>query len=348
MPCLRVKTILILLSLLFTTPNVKCQTLVLEKPVFRAPEKELMYFFSETYFLDLQNYSGRVKEVEKVHTVYNPDKIIISLDTSKIKPTYKIIKNSALSKTPILDFIGIDSISKINHKFQLFHFDEELDYIYQMYELKNGQIVSMIDHTSVLYYQTEYNYNSQNNVLKAVTINDYGIEKIEIATYNKNGTISSKKRFETNDGVNVTTTNYRYKDELLIQAETQSILYFVPLDEVKTQLDKIEYSEYTDGGTFKNLNVIKFMFNDKRELIKVAESSKGFSENEGVNFESNSTFTLEHRPNHLIIHAELPEKRTYEYIFDDSGNPKEINSYVVDADQTWLHKKTILKVLYEE
>jgi hypothetical protein len=347
MHCYKIKLILIL-SLLFAIPTVKSQSLDLEKPEFPAPEKELLYFFSDTYFFNPQHYFGRVKEVKKTQTVYNPDNTIISADTSKIKPTYKIIKNSALSKTPILDFIGIDSISKINKKFQLFHFDEELDYIYQIYEWKNGQIVSMIDHTSVLYYQTKYTYNAQNNVLKAVTTNDYGIEKNEIATYNKNGTISSKKRFETSDGINVTTTKYTYENELLTQVEKQSILYFVPLDVVKTPLDKIDYSEYTDGDTFTNLNIINFMFNYKRELIKVTETSKYFSENSGINYESNRTFTLEHSTNQLIIHAELPEKRTYEYIFDTLRNPKEINSYVVEADNTWLHKKTILNILYEE
>jgi hypothetical protein len=49
------------------------------------------------------------------------------------------------------------------------------------------------------------------------------------------------------------------------------------------------------------------------------------------------------KPNKLTIQADLPEKRTYEYIFDDLGNPKEINSYVVEADKTWLHKKQPLK-----
>ena len=90
------------------------------------------------------------------------------------------------------------------------------------------------------------------------------------------------------------------------------------------------------------------MFNDKRELIKVTETSKGFSKSEGINYENTNIFTLKHIPNQLTIHAELPEKRTYEYIFDESGNPKEINSYVIETDHTWLHKKIILNVLYEE
>ncbi|WP_231567327.1 hypothetical protein [Lacinutrix sp. Hel_I_90] len=83
-------------------------------------------------------------------------------------------------------------------------------------------------------------------------------------------------------------------------------------------------------------------------MIKIEETSKGFSENEGVNYENTLIFTLHHKPNKLIVEAHLPEKRTYEYIFDDLGNPKEINSYVVDTNNTWLHKKTTFNILYNE
>ncbi|WP_044399254.1 hypothetical protein [Lacinutrix sp. Hel_I_90] len=75
---------------------------------------------------------------------------------------------------------------------QLFHFDEESNYIYQAYKIKNDQIISAVDNTSVQFYKTMYTYNNNHSLLKAETTDDYGIHAIETATYNKNNTISSK------------------------------------------------------------------------------------------------------------------------------------------------------------
>jgi len=322
--------------------------LVLEKPEFPSPEKALLFFFSETYFFDLHNYSENVQKVDNVRLVYHPDERIISADTSSFEFENHAFKDLRISRKPIIDHIGVDSISKKGNTVQLFHFDEEMDYVYQVYELKDAQIVTSADLTSVLYYSTEYTYNKKNKLLKVITTDDYNNKEIETATYNKNGTIRSKKSFETSDGISITTTTYSYKNKLLTQVETHSVLYFVPLDKEQKPIEKINYSKYTDDDTFINLNTVDFLYNDKNELVKVVENSKGFSENEGVNYENMQTFDLEYKSNKLIINASLPENRRYEYIFDEYANPKEINSYVVEKDTTWLHKKTIFKILYIE
>ncbi|GGG45031.1 hypothetical protein [Bizionia arctica] len=333
-------------------PQFKANTikdvLVLEKPEFSSPEKDILFFFSETYLFDLRNYSMDVKELTFVHTVYTPDETRISVDTLRFKYENHFIKNPLISKKPILDYIGIDSISKKGKTVKLFHFDEDLDYIYQVYELKNEQIISLADNTSVKYYNTKYTYNNKRQLLEAETIDDYGIRELITATYNENNTISSKKRFETSDGVTITTTNYSYKNDLLTKVERRSVLYFVPLDQVKTPLEKIDYSKYTNSDTFINLNTVNLTYNEKSELIKIVDTNKGFSENEGVDYEDMELFILQQKPKKLIIHAGLPKKRTYEYIFDDLGHPKEINSYVVEAHKTWLHKKTAFKILFSE
>lgn len=322
--------------------------LVLEKPEFPSPEKELLFFFSETYFFDLHNYSGNVQKVNNVRLVYHPDERIISSDTSSFGYENHAFKDRRISRKPIIDHIGIDSISKRGRKFQLFHFDEYADYMYQVYELKNKKIIGAAANTSVQYYHTDYTYNKNNKLSKAVTTDDYGIHEFEVALYNYNNAIIFKRKFESNDGITVTTTNYSYKSNLLTQVEMYRILYLIPLDEEQKPIEKINYSNYTDDDTFVNLNISNFTYNDQNELIKIVKTNKGFSENDGVSYEDTKTFTLDHGANKLIINASLPEKRTYEYIFDKLGNPKEINSYVVEKDTTWLHKKTTFKILYNE
>jgi hypothetical protein len=322
--------------------------LVLEKPEFPSPEKELLFFFSETYFFDLHNYSGNVQKVDNVRLVYHPDGSIISADTSSFGYENHAFKHRRISRKPIIDHIGIDSISKRGSKFQLFHFDDYADYMYQVYELKNKKIISAADNTSVHYYHTDYTYNKYNKLLEAVTTDDYGIHKFEVALYTYNNAIIFKRKFESNDGITETTTNYSYRNNRLTQVEMYRILYLIPLNEEQRPIEKIDYSKYTDDDTFVNLNTSNFTYNDHNELIKVVETSKGFSENDGVNYENTQTFTLDYGANKLLINASLPEKRTYKYIFDKLGNPKEINSYVVEKDTTWLHKKTIFKILYRE
>jgi hypothetical protein len=179
-------------------------------------------------------------------------------------------------------------------------------------------------------------------------MDDYGIHKFEVALYTYNNAIIFKRKFESNDGITVTTTNYSYRNNRLTQVEMYRILYLIPLNEEQRPIEKIDYSKYTDDDTFVNLNTSNFTYNDQNELIKVVETSKGFSENDGVNYENTQTFTLDYGANKLLINASLPEKRTYEYIFDKLGNPKEINSYVVEKDTTWLHKKTTFEILYSE
>lgn len=322
--------------------------LVLEKPEIPSPEKELLFFFSETYFFDLHNYSGNVQKVDNVRLVYHPDGRIISADTSSFGYENHAFKYRRISRKPIIDHIGIDSISKKGRKFQLFHFDAHADYMYQVYELKNKKIIGAADNTSVQYYHTDYTYNKNNKLSKAVTKDDYGIHEFEVALYNYYDAIIIKRKFKSNDGITVTTTNYSYKNNLLSQVEMYRILYLISLEEEQKPIEKINYSNYTDDDTFVNFNTSNFTYNDQNELIKIVETSKGFSENDGVSYEDTKTFTLDHGANKLIINASLPEKRTYEYIFDKLGNPKEINSYVVEKDTTWLHKKTTFKILYNE
>lgn len=322
--------------------------LVLEKPEFVSPEEKILFFFSKTFFFDLHNFYGSIKEVENIHTVYNPDKSIISNDTSKFTARNHHIKNARISKKSIIDHIGIDSISIKGKTSELFHFDEESDYVYQVYELKNEEIINTVDNTSVQLYNTKYTYNKNKKLIKTVTKNDYGIHEIETATYNKNNTISSKKKFDTSNGINITTTNYTYKNNLLTEVKKHSVRYFVPLELEKNPIEKIDYSNYLDGDTFTNLNTIHFTYTVENKLIKVVETSKGFSENDGVNYENTYVFKLDYKSNKLLINVNLPERRTYEYIFDEFSNPEEINLYTVETDKTWLHKKTTFKILYNE
>lgn len=67
--------------------------LVLENPEFPSPEKELLFFFSESYFFDPHNYYGSVKDVESVHTIYDPQQRIISVDTSNFASQNHLLKN---------------------------------------------------------------------------------------------------------------------------------------------------------------------------------------------------------------------------------------------------------------
>ncbi len=328
--------------------NKSNKFLVLEKPEFPSPENENLFLLSEVSLFDLRNYAIDVKEVAYEYTVYNPDKTIKSVDSSRVKSGHHLIKNPEISEKRILDCIGIDSISKKGNTVQLFHFDEEADYSYQVYELKNEQIISADDNTSVKYYNTNYTYDNSNNLLKAETIDDYGNRELETATYNENGFISSKKKFEISAGIDITTTNYTYNNGSLTAMERRSVTYFVPLDQVKIPLENIDYSAYMDGDTSTVFHTLNFAFNENSKLVRVEETTKGFSENEGIYFENAELFTLDHKPDKLIVHADLPKKTSYEYIFDAYGNPKEIYSYVVEPDNTWLEKKILFKVSYIE
>lgn len=322
--------------------------LVLEKPHFQSPEKEVLFFFSETYFLDLDNYFGNVKEVEKIHSIYNPTQQIISSDTLRIESEKKLLKNLEISSKPILDLIGIDSISKNKESTQLFHFDEEASYVYTVYELKNEQIIKVSENTSILYYATDYSYDKNQKLIKIATIDDYGVEEIKTATYNKKGFLKSKNSFDTTDGINVSTIVYSYKNNLLSKVEKKEVLYILPLELDKKAIDKIEYANYQNDKTFINSSIISFEYNENNTLCKVEEISTGFSKKEGIQYKNTRTFALSYEPNKLIINANLPEKRIYEYIFDSFKNPKEINLYVVVEHKTWLHKKTTLNILYTD
>lgn len=322
--------------------------LVLEKPHFPSPEKEVLFFFSETYFFDVDNYFGNVKEVEKIHSIYNPNQQIISSDTLRIESKKHPLKNLEISKKPILDLIGIDSISHQNEKIQLFHFDEEASYVYQVYELKNEQIISSSENTSVLYYATDYSYDKNQKLFKIATVDDYGVEEIKTATYNKNGFLKTKNSFDTNYGINVTTIVYSYKNNLLSKVEKKEVLYFLPLESDNKEIDKIEYAKFQNDETFINNSTLNFEYNVDDLLSKVVEISTGFSKKEGIKYKNTRTFELSYQPNKLIIHANLPEKRIFEYIFDSFKNPKEINLYVINEHKTWLNKRTIFNILYTD
>lgn len=322
--------------------------LILEKPHFVSPEKEVLFFFSETYFFELDNYFGDVKEVEKIHSIYNPNQQFISADTIRFESKNRLLNNLKVSKKPILDRIGIDSIFKNNKTIQLFHFDEDASYVYQVYELKNEQIINSSENTSVLYYTTDYSYDKHKKLIKIATTDDYGVEEIETATYDKNGLLTSKNSFDTNDGINVVRTNYTYKNKLLTKVEKKEVLYFLPTELNKTTIDKIDYSQYENDETFINRTILNFEYNKNNRLHKVEEISSGFSKIDGVQYKNTRTFTLEYQPNKLVIYANLPEKKIFEYIFDTFKNPKEINLYSIDEHSTWLHQKTTFNVLYNE
>lgn len=322
--------------------------LVLEKPHFTSPEKQALFFFSETYFFDFDNYFGKVKEVEKVHSVYNQVQQIISSDAVFFESKNQYLINSDISTKPIKDLIGIDSVSKKTDTIQLFHFDKEASHVYQIYELKNEQIINSSENTSTLYYTTDYNYNKKQQLIKIVTIDDYGATKIELANYNENGMLISKQSFDTNNGINVKTILYSYKNNLLIKVERNEVFYAMPFDLEETSIDKIDYTKYQNNETFINLKTVNFEYNQINKLVKVAEISTGFSEKDGVHYKNEKTYSLTYQTNKVIVHAILPQKKTYEYFFDTFKNPKEINLYVVEKDRTWLHKKTTFKILYDE
>ena len=322
--------------------------LVLEKPHFTSPEKETLFFLSETYFFDLHNYFGNVKKVQKVHSIYNPAQAIVSSDTVFFESNNPLLKNLDISIKPILDRIGIDSIFKKTDTIQLFHFDEEASYVYQIYELKNEQIINSSESTSVLYYTTDYTYNKNQKLIKIATTDDYGLEKIETATYTKTGDLETKSSFDTNDGITVTKIEYTYKNKLLTKLNKKEVLYFVPFEIEKTSIDKIAYSKYQNDETFINENTLSFEYTKNKKLNKLVEISTGYSKKDGVRYKNVQTFSLTYQSNRLTICANLPEKRIYEYILDTFKNPREINSYVVEKDRTWLHKKTTFKILYDE
>ncbi|TXD66225.1 hypothetical protein [Polaribacter glomeratus] len=322
--------------------------LILEKPHFPSPEKDALFFFSGTYSFDLYTYFGKVKEVQKIHSIYNLAQAIVSSDTVFFESKKKYLINLDISKKPIKDLIGIDSVSKKTDTIQLFHFDEDASYVYQVYELKNEQIINSSENTNVLYYSTDYSYDKHKKLIKIATTDDYGVEEIETATYDKNGLLTSKNSFDTNDGINVVRTNYTYKNKLLTKVEKKEVLYFLPTELNKTTIDKIDYSQYENDETFINRTILNFEYHKNNRLHKVEEISSAFSKKDGVQYKNTRTFTLEYQPNKLVIYANLPERRTYEYIFDAFKNPKEINSFIIKKDKTWLHKKTTFKILYDE
>lgn len=322
--------------------------LVIEKPQFPAPEKEVLFFFSESYFLNLQHYFGNVKEVQYAHTIYKLDKSILSSDTSKIVYKNHQIKNLEISAKPILDFIGIDSISKNKETLQLFHFDEAADYVHQVYELKDDQIIHATENTNVLIYQTDYTYHKNRKLIKISSTDDYGHEEIKTATYNKNGRLMTKKIFNENDGVHVLSINYRYKNSLLVKVERHETVYFLPDGIEKKSIDKIDYSLYTDNETFVQLNTVHLAYNENSKLSAITEIDKGFSKKEGVTYQKVRKFTLTYKPNKLLIIKSLKEKRAYEYVFDRFKNPKEINVYLIDKKIAWLDKKISFKITYVE
>lgn len=211
--------------------------------------------------------------------------------------------------------------------------------------MEKERIVNVFESTSVLTYSKDLTYDKNNNLIKIVTTDDYNDQEIELATYNSNGSIKSKKNITHVDGTRVIATNYSYKNNLIIQIEKHEAIYFLDLELEDKHVENIDYSKYINSNTLIILDVVNFTYNEDNQLIKIEENKKDFSESGGINYENSQTFSLNYQPNKLVINASFPELRNYEFLFDDLGNPLQINSYVVDENKSWLHKSTRFKIL---
>ncbi len=334
--------------------NIKTNTkdvLVLEKPEFPTPEDALLFFLSEDKMLNPSNYNGEVIHLEKIYTEYAKTGKVVYADTIITKQTNNFKHFKELSEVPILDKLDIDNVTKIdNGTFQLQSTDS-LYHLNVIYTLKNNKIIALTEDTSVYVNDVKYVYNQQQQLVKKTYFNEYESGGIDEAIYNNNGQIISQSRFDNTDGLAVTIKTYTYNaNHLLTYLKMTNALYFVPFEneEENIEINKVDYLKYKQPDTYVNTQTIHFEYNERCQLVKVTTERKRFTEENGIEDQSKRLYELSYKPKQLTIAARLPEKRSYAYTLDALGNPKEINSYVVDADTSWLHKKTSFNILYNK
>ncbi|WP_055444218.1 hypothetical protein [Lacinutrix himadriensis] len=325
--------------------------LVLEKPEFPTPEDALLFFLSEDKILNPSNYKGDVIHLEKIYTEHTKTGKVVYADTIITKDPKSFKHFKELSEAPILDQLDIDNVIKIDkHTFQLQSTDS-LYHLNVIYTLKNNKIIALTEDTSVYVNDVKYAYNKQGQLIKKSYFNEYGSGVMDEAIYNSNGQIISQSRFDNTDGLAVTIKTYTYNtNHLLTHLEMTNTLYFVPFENEgeNIEINKVDYLKYKRPETYVNTHSISFEYNERCQLVKVLEERKGFTEENGIENQSKRLYELSYKPNQLNIAASLPEKRSYAYTFDVLENPKEINSFVVDADTTWLRKKTSFNILYNK
>jgi len=118
------KTISVLLILLFATIRLSAQEIILKKPSFPSPKNELLYYLTEDSFFNPDNYNGNIEQLEKRFTEYDQIGNVLNSDTIFIEPIKNYQKFKRISKQPVLDYLGIHKIKKTGKKkFDLYQWD---------------------------------------------------------------------------------------------------------------------------------------------------------------------------------------------------------------------------------
>lgn len=340
------KIIITYLFLLVSFYSV-AQIVAVEKPKIPTPEKEVLFFLQENHLFNLDNYKGKIASVFKTKTGYKKDKSIITFDTITFFDKSNNIKK--INKFTFIDKIGIDSVVKRKNKsFSLFKKDADADYMWQEFTAKNNKITEYADNGAVEYLKEKYSYNSKNKLIRIGYSRDYSNYVVKL-TYNKQGKLQNYKMVNNSDGTQVEIIKYNYKNNLLIGVQKMAAHYFFNQTDIDIPVEDIKnYDKYEEDDTFKNVENIRFYYNDKNQLIKAVKHHKKFSEVEGIRFEQTQQFTLTYKPNKLIVNATLPEKKQYVYTFDAQQNPIEINCFSFKNDVKILEEQTQLKITYHE
>lgn len=330
---------------------VTAQALVIEKSEIPSPEKEVLFFLQDNYFNNLDNYKGAIASVFKTTTTYIKDKSTRTFDTLTITSVKQnIALNQLFTSKKLIDKIGIDSVVKKNkNTYELYKFDEESDYTWQRFTLKNNLITEYLDNGAVEYVNTTYSYNTFNRIDKIITKNDYGIKKVILGLTKNDGKVVGKTVFKKHPkGTLVIETIYSYKDGLLVAISKNEKLYKFKLTE--NVLDLLHHflttTYYHKKAVLKFYETV-FTYNKNKQLIKVVENN---SKTYWASLKKENTtkiYNLTYKPNKLIVNTNLPEKKEYEYIFDAHQNPIEISSFGFVNNKKVLAKKTTLKIKYK-
>jgi hypothetical protein len=336
--------------------QLTAQQVILKEPQFPEPEDELLYFVQEDFVFNTNAYQGQISHIDRVYTEYNSNGNPLGTNTEINQPTKKYIINKKISKHPILDYLDVKTIKKVKRKTFELEVLDSINYENLIYTLKESVITkreSEFDEESI------YIYNEMGQLVKTIKDNGYEGENIEIGTYNSKGQIIEYKSFDTRDGLSVYVKAYIYNTlGLLIQVKEEEAYYHVPWyeieEETKNPIDvtDFDYKKYLNDNSQITEKTIDLKYNVNNQLVEVDQKYHVYSKDGSAYFDpadyNNFNFNITYGVNTLIVEAVLPSKRMYEYTFDHKKNPINIKSYVVTDSGKWLHKETVLNIVYNK
>lgn len=333
-------TYILLLSVLYSNAQS-----ILKHPELPVPEKELIFFLNDNYFLNIDNYKGSIQSVIRNRTLFNSDGTINFVEKDTLQTT---ISKILLNNKQVIDKIGIDSIAtKTNNEFELYKFDKEEDYLWGVYTLKNNIITEYNYNGAVTYSHTEYKYDDTKNINEIITTNDYGLEKIERGLTDKNNNLRSKEVFKKLNGFIHTETLYEYKNDLLHTIKTTERHHETALSKLILEHPYHLITPKLHENSSIIFNTINCSYNSNNKLAEVKKELTIINLSTQKKSIYKEKYSLNYLSNKLIVTATLPNRFESEYVFDSFGNTTQINTYATDNNQKRLQERTDFKITYQ-